>query len=226
MFCEQCGNQLNGTERFCPACGTPVHQNASAQPQSPQANVPPFAKSPCVPPTAKPVPHRPVTQGTSYAMRSLNRTEPAKRVVRPTVSARPAVSTPSPANTPPPTNAQPPASTQSTTTAQSTTSAQHRPVTEADEVVRKIDLYRSTHGSYLPFAIIVTLFCCIPFGIIAIIMTCSEANCLARGDIAGAAQAHGSAQLWCWLAVGAGLLTMFFVLPNILSMPWFFFLLL
>lgn len=219
MFCEQCGNHLNGTERFCPACGTPVRQNASAHPQPPQAAVPPFAKSPRVPPTAKPVPHRPVTQGTSYAMRSLNRTEPAKRVVRPTVSARPAVSTPPPANTPPPTNAQPPASTQSTTT------AQHRPVSEADEVVRKIDLYRSTHGSYLPFAIIVTLFCCIPFGIIAIIMSCIEANCLARGDIAGAAQAHGSAQLWCWLAVGAGLLTMFFVLPNILSMPWFLFLL-
>lgn len=105
MFCEQCGNQLNGTERFCPACGTPVRQNASAHPQPPQAAVPPFAKSPRVPPTATPVPHRPVTQGTSYAMRSLNRTEPAKRVVRPTVSARPAVSTPPPPPTrrPPPT---------------------------------------------------------------------------------------------------------------------------
>ena len=205
MFCEQCGNQLNGTERFCPACGTPVRQNAS--------------------PTATPVPHRPVTKGSSYAMRSLNRPEPAKRVVRPPISAQRPTNTPPPTNAQRPTNTPPPASAQPTASAHPPVSVQYRLVSEAEEKARTLALYHSTHASYLPFAIIVTLFCCIPLGIIAIIMACIEANCLARGDIIGAERAHGSAQLWCWLAVGAGLLSMFFVLPNLLSMPWFLFLL-
>lgn len=35
MFCTRCGNQLEPTSRFCPACGAPVAASAPQQPFTP-----------------------------------------------------------------------------------------------------------------------------------------------------------------------------------------------
>lgn len=35
MFCTRCGNQLESTSRFCPACGAPVAATAAQQPFAP-----------------------------------------------------------------------------------------------------------------------------------------------------------------------------------------------
>lgn len=59
--------------------------------------------------------------------------------------------------------------------------------------------------SYLAQAILCTLFCCIPFGIVAIVYAAQVGTKLAVGDYSGAKQASDSARTWCWVAFGTGL---------------------
>ena len=59
--------------------------------------------------------------------------------------------------------------------------------------------------NYLVQSILVTVFCCIPFGIVAIIKAASVNGKIAAGDIAGAQEASQSAKKWCWISLGIGL---------------------
>jgi hypothetical protein len=59
--------------------------------------------------------------------------------------------------------------------------------------------------NYMTQAILVTLFCCIPVGIVAIIRANEVNKKLGAGDYAGAVQASNSAKSMCWWAVGAGI---------------------
>jgi len=59
--------------------------------------------------------------------------------------------------------------------------------------------------NYLIFAILATVFCCIPAGIPAIIYAAQVNGKLQAGDIAGAQVASKNAKLWCWIAFGTGL---------------------
>jgi hypothetical protein len=59
--------------------------------------------------------------------------------------------------------------------------------------------------NYLVFAILATLFCCIPFGIPAIVFAAQVNSRLQAGDLAGAQAASRNAKLWCWISVGVGL---------------------
>jgi len=59
--------------------------------------------------------------------------------------------------------------------------------------------------SYLAFAIIVTVLCCIPFGIPAIVYAAQVPGKVAAGNIEGALDSSKKAKMWCWIAFGAGL---------------------
>ncbi len=55
-------------------------------------------------------------------------------------------------------------------------------------------------------AILATLFCCLPFGIVAIVNASSVNGKLAMGDIAGAQAASQKAQKWITASVICGLI--------------------
>jgi hypothetical protein len=60
--------------------------------------------------------------------------------------------------------------------------------------------------NYLVQAILVTLFCCLPFGIVSIVFAAQVNARLAGGDLAGALSASNSARIWCWVSFICGLL--------------------
>lgn len=60
--------------------------------------------------------------------------------------------------------------------------------------------------NYLVPAILVTLFCCIPFGIVSLIHSSNVNTKLSHGDISGAIDASKKAKLWIFISIGAGLL--------------------
>ncbi len=59
--------------------------------------------------------------------------------------------------------------------------------------------------NYLWQSIVVTVLCCMPFGIPAIVFAAKVDGLQARGDIQGAIAASNSAKTWCWVSFGCGL---------------------
>ena len=59
--------------------------------------------------------------------------------------------------------------------------------------------------NYLVQAILVTIFCCLPFGIVAIVFAAQVNGKLQAGDIAGAQDSSAKAKMWCWISLGLGL---------------------
>lgn len=59
--------------------------------------------------------------------------------------------------------------------------------------------------NYLVPAILTTLFCCLPFGIVAIVFAAQVNGKLQAGDYAGARAASGNAKMWSWISLGLGL---------------------
>jgi hypothetical protein len=59
--------------------------------------------------------------------------------------------------------------------------------------------------NYLVQSILVTICCCLPLGIVAIVFAAQVNSKLAAGDIAGAREASSKAKLFCWIALGVGL---------------------
>jgi hypothetical protein len=59
--------------------------------------------------------------------------------------------------------------------------------------------------NYLVQSILTTIFCCLPFGIVAIIFAAQVNGKLAGGDYAGAVQSSKQAKMWCWISFGLGL---------------------
>ncbi len=57
--------------------------------------------------------------------------------------------------------------------------------------------------NYLVWAILSTLFCCVPLGIVAIVFAAQVDSKYATGDYAGALIASGRARLWSILSVGS-----------------------
>jgi hypothetical protein len=57
--------------------------------------------------------------------------------------------------------------------------------------------------NYLVQAILTTLFCCLPFGIV--VYAAQVNSKLAAGDYAGAVEVSGKAKTWCWVSFGIGL---------------------
>jgi len=59
--------------------------------------------------------------------------------------------------------------------------------------------------NYLVFAILTTVFCCLPAGIPAIVYAAQVNGKLQAGDFAGAKAASDNAKMWCWVSLGLGL---------------------
>jgi hypothetical protein len=61
--------------------------------------------------------------------------------------------------------------------------------------------------NYLIPAILSTVFCCLPAGVVSIIFATQVNSKIATGDITGATEASGKAKMFMFVAVGLGLLT-------------------
>jgi len=59
--------------------------------------------------------------------------------------------------------------------------------------------------NYLWQAIVITIFCCWPLGIPAIVYAAKVDGLRARGDFQGAKSASASAKQWCWISFGSGM---------------------
>jgi len=69
------------------------------------------------------------------------------------------------------------------------------------------DASGTTVPNYLVFAILTTVFCCLPTGIPAIVYAAQVNSKLQVGDLAGAQAASSNAKMWCWISFGLGLAT-------------------
>ncbi len=63
-------------------------------------------------------------------------------------------------------------------------------------------------SNYLVPAILVTVLCCLPPGIVAIVYAAQVNTKLAGGDVAGAQESARKAKMWCWISAGAGIAVM------------------
>jgi hypothetical protein len=60
--------------------------------------------------------------------------------------------------------------------------------------------------NYLVWSILVTVLCCLPLGIVAIIFSSQVDTKQNAGDIAGALDSSNKAKLFCWISFGLGVL--------------------
>ena len=61
--------------------------------------------------------------------------------------------------------------------------------------------------NYLVPAILSTIFCCLPLGVVSIIFATQVNSKVQTGDIAGAMEASRKAKMFTFIAVGLGVLT-------------------
>ena len=59
--------------------------------------------------------------------------------------------------------------------------------------------------NYLVQAILVTIFCCLPFGIVSIVFAAQVNGKLGAGDYAGAVESSNKAKTWAWVSFWVGL---------------------
>jgi len=60
-------------------------------------------------------------------------------------------------------------------------------------------------SNYLVQSILVTLLCCLPIGIPAIVFAAQVNSKVQGGDLDGAMASSKKAKMWCWIAFGVGL---------------------
>lgn len=73
------------------------------------------------------------------------------------------------------------------------------------EEVNTVESGTANVPNYLWQSIAVTVLCCIPFGIPAIVFAAKVNGLVAEGKIAEAEDASRKAKMWCWVAFGLGL---------------------
>ncbi len=69
--------------------------------------------------------------------------------------------------------------------------------------------------NYLVQAILVTIFCCLPFGIVSIVYAAQVNGKIASGDVREAMRLSDLAKLWVWVSFGTGIAIygIFVILP-------------
>ena len=65
--------------------------------------------------------------------------------------------------------------------------------------------------NYLIPAILTTLFCCLPFGIVSIVYAAQVNGKVEAGDRAGALESSRKARMWAWISFGSGLVLILIV---------------
>ncbi len=60
-------------------------------------------------------------------------------------------------------------------------------------------------SNYLVQAILATICCCVPAGIVAIVYAAQVNGKVAAGDYATAQRYSNNAKTWCWIALGLGI---------------------
>jgi hypothetical protein len=58
--------------------------------------------------------------------------------------------------------------------------------------------------NYLVQAILTTICCCLPFGIVSIVYAAQVNGKVAAGDRAGTLQSSRNARMWAWISFGSG----------------------
>ena len=76
-------------------------------------------------------------------------------------------------------------------------------------------------STHLAPAIIVTLLCCLPFGIVAIVYAAKVNGKLKAGDYVGAKKASDRSKVWCWVAFGSGVFYLIIALMAAIAIPQF-----
>ena len=66
-------------------------------------------------------------------------------------------------------------------------------------------MFPTQFPNYLVQAILVTIFCCVPFGIVSIVFAAQVNGKMAGGDYAGAIATSNKAKTWAWVSFGVGL---------------------
>lgn len=74
-------------------------------------------------------------------------------------------------------------------------------------------------NNYLIPSILVTLCCCLPVGIVAIVYSAQVSSKLAAGDPVGAQAAANNAKLWCWIGAALGLIGYAFAIFSFVMAP-------
>jgi len=88
------------------------------------------------------------------------------------------------------------------------------PVVKATPPMTQAPVIGERPPDYLAFSIIVTLCCCMPMGVVAIVFSANSRSMLESGNLEGAKEAADKARLFCWLALGLGLVS------NLLAFAW------
>lgn len=188
MFCSNCGFKLAETSNFCPQCGTKV-EPISIAPAVPEAPASVSSQAPADPMMEAPVMEEPAPTPT-----------PAPAVTRPAIPSTVPLRKGSYASQ---TIGQGPKKTVRRvvrTSAQPSTSQMRvptRPLTPQEQLAQ----YRRLRPSPLVWSILATILCCMPLGVVSIVMACKENSCLAVYDFTGAAEANQSARTWAFWAL-------------------------
>jgi len=70
----------------------------------------------------------------------------------------------------------------------------------------KVSTEATKISNYLVQSILVTLLCCLPIGIPAIVFAAQVNGKVQGGDLSGAMASSKKAKMWCWIAFGVGLI--------------------
>ena len=70
-------------------------------------------------------------------------------------------------------------------------------------------------SNHLVWAILATIFCCVPFGIVAIVYSSQVDGKFIRGDYHGALESANKAKTWCWVSFAIGLVGTVIVITKI-----------
>lgn len=62
--------------------------------------------------------------------------------------------------------------------------------------------------NYLAWAIVTTILCCLPFGIVSIIYAAQVNSKWTAGDVSGAFQSSKNAKTWAWVSFAVGMMGM------------------
>jgi hypothetical protein len=80
----------------------------------------------------------------------------------------------------------------------------HAPISSSPPVARRPMMTEHVPNHLAP-AILCTVFCCLPFGIPAIVFAAQVNSKLTAGDVIGAREASRKAKMWCWVSFWLGL---------------------